>query len=308
MQRSSKNSAQAGGLVSLTHQPLSELIRPSLTPQNRAFSRLVSVKPLMIAALLGVSCVAVAAASDFATEMVEATFKLFHADSTGTCILVRREAPDQALYLVTAAHVFEGTKGETAIVVLRRGTDDGSFQRHDHTITVRRDGKPLWVRHATEDIAVLRLSEPPPVPVKALPMASLADESRLTAAGLHICSPLFVLTYPQRFEANDAGFAVARQGIIASHPFLPIQAHHTYLASFTTFAGDSGGPVFVAGADDHPLLVGIVIAQFRHDEQVKTEYEERTIHHPLGLGTVLHAQFVRDTIEQTAKQDTTELK
>jgi secreted trypsin-like serine protease len=172
-----------------------------------------------------------------------------------------------------------------------------------HTVAVRRGVKALWVRHATEDVAVLRLSEPPPVPVAALPLSAIADEASLTVAGLHICSPLLVLTYPQRFEANDAGFAVARQGIIASHPFLPIQAHHTYLADFTTFGGDSGGPVFVAGAQGHPLLIGIVLAQFRHDEQVTTEYEERSIHHPLGLGSVLHAQFVRDTIERAAKPD-----
>jgi hypothetical protein len=133
-------------------------------------------------------------------------------------------------------------------------------------------------------------------------MSALADEAHLTAAGLHICSSVFVLTYPTRFEANDAGFAVARQGIIASHPFLPVQRHRTYLVNFTTFDGDSGGPVFVAGTDGHPLLVGIVLAQFRHDERVTLEYEERTIHHPLELGTVLHTQFVRDTIEQIAKQ------
>jgi secreted trypsin-like serine protease len=240
--------------------------------------------------------------------MLDATFKLFHVDSTGTCVVVRREAPDPSLYVVTAAHVLERTKGGTAIIVLRERRADGSYQRRDHTIAIRRDGKPLWVRHATEDAAVLRLVEAPPIPVSALPLAAVADEAGLVAAGLHICSPLFVLTYPQRFEGNDAGFAVARQGIIASHPFLPVQRHHTYLADFTTFAGDSGGPAFVAGTDGHPLLVGIVLAQSRHDERVKTEYEERILHHPLGLGTVLHAQFVRDIIEQAAKQNGTNSK
>ena len=266
------------------------------------------MKHIIIAALFGIISCAVSPAGDFATEMVEATFKLFNADSTATCILVRREAPDQSLYLVTAAHVFDGVKGDTAIVVLRARQDDGSYQRRDYTIAVRRDGKALWVRHATEDVAVLQLSEPPPVPVAALPLSATADEAGLTAAGLHLCSPLFVLTYPQRFEANDAGFAVARPGIIASHPFLPIRAYHTYLADFTTFGGDSGGPVFVAGTHGHPLLIGIVLAQFRHDERVTMEYEERSIHHPLGLGSVLHAQFVRDTIERAAKQDPADSK
>jgi len=259
------------------------------------------MKHVFLTLLIGIISCAIAPAEDFATEMVEATFKLFHVDSTGTWVLVRREPPDQSLYVVTAAHVLERTKGATAIIVLRERHTDGSYQRRDHTVAIRLDGKPLWVRHATEDIAVLRLAEPPPVPVSALPLKAVADEAGVVAAGLHICSSLFVLTYPQRFEANKAGFAIARQGIIASHPFLPVERHHTYYADFTTFAGDSGGPAFVAGAAGHPLLVGIVLAQSRHDERVTTEYEERILHHPLGLGTVLHAQFVRDTIEQAAK-------
>ena len=266
------------------------------------------MKKLYLSLCFGMIGCVIASAADFATEMLDATFKLFHVDSTGTCALVRREAPDQSLYVVTAAHVLEHTKGDTAIVVLRELRADGSYQRRDHTSAIRRDGKPLWVRHATEDVAVLRLAEPPPIPVSALPLAAIADEARLTAAGLHICTSVFVLTFPERFEANDAGFAVARQGIIASHPFRPIQEHHTFLADFTTFAGDSGGPVFVAGTDGHPMIVGIVLAQFRHDERVTMEYEERTIHHPLGLGVVLHAQFIRDTIEQAAKNNAADSK
>jgi len=266
------------------------------------------MKQLCLSVWFGIIGCAIASAAGFATETLNATFKLFHKDSTATCFFVRREGPDQTLYLVTAAHVLDRIKDDTVIVVLRETRADGSYQRRDHTMAIRRDRKPLWLHHATEDVAVLPLTEPPPVPVGALRLAALADEARLTAAGLHICSSVFALTFPERFEANDAGFAVARQGIIASHPFRPIQAHHTFLADFTTFAGDSGGPVFVADSDGHPLLVGMVLGQFRHDERVTMEYEERTIHHPLGLGIVLHAQFIRDTIEQAAKQHAADTK
>lgn len=263
------------------------------------------MKQNILAVLVGVISCAASSAGNFATEMLDATFKFFDPAVTGTCFFVHREAPDQALYLVTAAHMLEGTKAANATIVLRERLEDGTFKRHDHKFAIRRDGKPLWVRREKDDVAVLRLTDPLPLPVSSVSVNALADEARLAAAGVHICSPLFVLTYPKTFEANGAGFPVARQGIVASHPLMPIAKKHAFLADFTAFGGDSGGPVFIRDAEGHLLIIGMVFAQFRHDEKVKTEYEERAIHHPLGLGDVLHAQFVRDAIEQAAKQDDT---
>ncbi len=231
---------------------------------------------------------------------MEATFKFFHPDSTSTCFLVRRAEPDAACYLVTTAHTLERTKGETAVLVLREAKDDGSYERRDHTIPVRKGEESLWVRHPEEDAAVLRLKEPFPVAVSPLPETALAGEAALKEAGVHVCSPLFVLTYPQRFEANGAGFPVARQGIFASPPLLPVQGHATFLADFTTFAGDSGGPVFIEGKDRQPLVAGIVIAQHHHVDKLESEYEDRTIRHPLGMGTVLHAEYVLQTLRLAA--------
>ncbi len=259
------------------------------------------MKQLILAVVIVILPVRAVLAADFATEVVQATFKLFHPDSTSTCFLVRRDKSDKAVYLVTAGHSMERIKGEKAILVLREKKADGTYVRRDHPVPIRRGDKPLWVRHPKDDLAVLRLSEPLPIPAGALPLAALADEARMKKEGLHTCSSIFVLTYPKCFEANNAAFPVARQGIVADHPFPATQPHHRFLADFTAFAGDSGGPVFVRAKDGGPLVLGVVLAQFRHDEKVKTEYEERTIHHPLGLGTVLYAQFVRDTIEKAAE-------
>jgi hypothetical protein len=257
----------------------------------------------ILGSLIALTATQSAAASDFASEVMNATFKLFHPDSTSTCFLVHRPQPDTHTYLVTAAHSLERTKGETAILVLRAPQPDGSFKRHDHTISVRKNGTPLWVRHEELDVAVLRLAEQLPVPVTTLPASAFAGEAQLKAAGVHICSPLFVLTYPQRFEANNAGFPVARLGIFASPPLLPVQTHPTFLADFTTFAGDSGGPVFIDGTDGHPLIVGVVLAQSHHEDRMKSEYEERIIRHPLGMGTILHAKHVHDTLKKAAAKN-----
>lgn len=238
-----------------------------------------------------------ARASDFATEVLEATFKFFHQDSTSTCFLVKRDPPDSAIYLVTTGHTLENTKGETAILVLREAKPDGSYERRDFTIHVRRAERPLWHRHEKQDVAVLRLDEPLPVPVAPLPLSALADEARLKGSGVHLCSPLYVLTYPQRFEANGAGFPVARQGIFSSPPLLPIPDHPTFLADFTTFAGDSGGPVFIDAGDGHPLIVGLSVAQHFFDVRIKSDYEERLSRHSLGLGVILHAQYVREAMD-----------
>lgn len=259
------------------------------------------MKILLTVSLLLVLPICPVKAADFATTMMESTFKIYHPDSTSTCFLVKPTGPDTAFYLVTTAHTVERTKGETAVLVLRKPKPDGAYDRHDHTINIRAGETPLWVRHPKEDVAVLRLTGELPVAVNGIPQEAIAREADLRSAGVHVCSPLLVLTYPQRFEANGAGFPVARQGIFASPPLLPISSHPTFLADFTTFAGDSGGPVFIDGKDNQPLVVGIVIAQHHHEDRLNSEYEERVIRHPLGMGTVLHAAYVLDTLEMAAK-------
>jgi len=242
----------------------------------------------------------VAQAADFATEMMEATFKI---KGDATCFLLRREAPDTALYLVTAGHAFSDPKTKTLELVLRKPKPDGSYERIEHTVSLLREEKPLWIRHEKHDVAVLKISDPLPVPVPALPASVLADETKLKAAGVHLCSPLFVLAYPAGLEADKSGLPIARQGIFASPPLLPSTTHPTFLADYNAFPGDSGGPVFIQAADHRPLVVGIVSEQHYYDAAMKAVFQEHSIRTPLGVTKIVHAQLIRETLEAAAKQN-----
>jgi hypothetical protein len=109
-----------------------------------------------------------------------------------------------------------------------------------------------------------------------------------------------------RFEANNAGFPVVRQGGIASFPFSPVAQHATMFIDMNAFAGDSGGPVIAAPPDrssatnganaDEPLVLGLITGQVRHDERSTGLMEERVTHYPLGVALMIQAQFIRETI------------
>ncbi|QDU58402.1 S1 family peptidase [Aeoliella mucimassa] len=238
-------------------------------------------------------------AENFATQMYAATFKLYHPDSTSTCFLVQGSDGSAGYYLVTTAHTLERTSGPTATLVLRKELESGDWERLDFTVKIREGDTPLWTRHAEQDVAVLRLPDEVPVPIAPLPMSCLASSEQLAASGVDVCSPLYVLTYPGRFEANKAGFSVARKGMFASSPRLPTDLHPTFLADFITFAGDSGGPVFIATNEQQtPLVVGMVLTRNFYDVRTTNEYGEQLVHHPMHLGGVLHACYVRETIQQ----------
>ena len=255
---------------------------------------------LLPSLLLAQSPAPVSVPADFAAPVVEATFKL-GSGAIGTGFLVHRELPDRALYFVTVGHAFDDNTSETNLITLRKRKADGSYERQEQKISLRREGKPLWVRNAKHDVAVLRISEPLPVEVPSLPASALADEAGLKASGAHVCSPLFVLGYPQGLEADQSGLPVARQGIFSSSPQLPLTTHPTFLADYNAFKGDSGGPVFIETTDRRPLIVGIVTEQHYFYYDMAGPDEKHSVQIPLRVAKVLHAQYVRETLELAAK-------
>ncbi len=232
-----------------------------------------------------------------AEQVLHSTFKLFNSGSTATCFLVHREdSPDKPI-IISAAHVFEKMKGDTAIIVLRKKEATGQYKRHDHEIRIRSNNKTLWTRHPEHDIAALPLGRiPEGVPCPSIASSLLSNTQKLKKSGVTICESVFVLCYPERTEANSIGFPIARHATIASFPITPAKHYPSFMIDFNTFGGDSGGPVFIKRASGSPLIIGIATAQYRYDETIKMLNEERSVHHPLGLSKILHGQFITDTI------------
>jgi hypothetical protein len=233
-----------------------------------------------------------------AEQLVLATYKLANDASTATGVVIRCETSgDQnRRFLATGHHVFEQMSGDACVLVSRKARDDGAFQRQEIRIAVRKDGQPLWIKHPVHDLAILPL--PDQVQVNSLPLDCLATEDQISNA--HVGDAVRLAVFPERSEANGAGFPVLRGGSIAGYPLVPVASHPAFLVDTTSWKGDSGGPVMHATArapGGGPLVLGIVHGMRQITDTVQeSRFVQRTTHYPLGISEVLHAGFLRALI------------
>lgn len=242
-----------------------------------------------------------AADDDLHTEMMRATVKLVHNSSTATGFIL---APDgNKFVLVTAGHVLEQTHGDETQVQFHRQQSPGVYTKELSKLTIRKDDKPLWTKHPSEDVAALRIVPPSGIDLPRIPVSRLASDESLIANKVHPGDNLACLGYPHRNESSDAGFALLRPGVIASFPLLPTAKTHTFWASANILEGDSGGPVYLArpagsGETEVRLILGLTSGQRFLDEDAKLVYETMKIRHRLGLGLIVHASAIKDTIDR----------
>lgn len=268
---------------------------------------------LAIALLLGFGHPARAAEhADYSTVLMELTFLIQGPNSIGTCFLVGNpHSGDSSLFvLVTAAHVLEEMRGESAIVNTRTKTDQG-WRVEPTTIQIRSQGRQLWTKHPTADVAVIYAPLRPNVePSQVLGLAAFADDALLEKNAIHPGDEVLVLGYPLAQSANEALFPVLRSGRIASYPLLPTLSTKLFLIDFRVFKGNSGGPVYVSSGSNRVLgdgrftmggvlqfLMGLVVSEKTVTEHTDGLYETREQVYSLGLAYVVHASLIRQAVE-----------
>jgi len=249
---------------------------------------------------------------DFNTVLMRSTFKILgQNNSTGTIFILGRPiANGKNVYvLVTATHVLEGTKGDTALVFLRKKVG-GNFKKLPVQIKIRENGKKLWVNHANADVAAMYIALPKEADILTASTDLLATDDILKKYDIYPGRELKVLGYPFGLESSNSGFPILRTGCIASYPITPSIEQKIFLMDFDVFGGNSGGPVYFHDPDWHKrrsglvtspvevqMILGLVSKQRIFTEKVNSYMQETTRNHQIGLAEVVHASLIRETIE-----------
>jgi len=259
---------------------------------------------LMVSFLICLAIPVVADDEDFDTQMMRASVKIAHDQSTATGFVLSG-ADGGKFILVTAAHVFEKSPDAETTVIFRSRLSEGVYQKESMKLVIRKDGMPVWTKHPSEDVAAIWIVPPQNADLPSIPVELLASDELLKKHKVHPGELMSCLGYPHRNEANDAGFAILRSGPIGSFPLVPTAKSRTFYLSANTFEGDSGGPVYLTrpsrpqtDAGEVNLILGLVTGNLFLDEEAKMVYGTTKIRHRLGLAIVVHAAFIKETIDK----------
>lgn len=250
------------------------------------------------------------------TILMRSTFKIEGEGSTGTAFILGKPSkkdPSIAYYvLVTATHVLDRMKGDKAVLFLRKKIGN-SYDKIPFRISIRKEKKNLWVSHPEVDVSAMYVGLPNDIDIALLPISMLADDEVFKEFEIHPGDELLCLGYPLSLEANQAGFPILRSGKIASFPIIPAIEIKSFLFDFEVFPGNSGGPVYFvqsgrtyAGAmhvGTIQFIVGLVSEERILIEGKEFLYEVQIKKYPLALAKVIHASFIRETIEMLPSID-----
>jgi S1-C subfamily serine protease len=224
--------------------------------------------------------------------------------SVGTVFIVGKalkDDPKRAAYvLVTATHVLTGIKGTSAILLLRKKNNNGTYMPIQFEIPIRdHSGTDLFLKHETADVSVMYVRLPKEVEVPLIGTNLIVDDKTIKDLEIHPGDELLCLGYPFGLTVNDWGFPILRSGIISSYPLTPASVVRFIGFDFRVYGGNSGGPVYFkyssrtysSGTHLGETVHGIIglVTQQVEDPNTKT---------PISLAHIVPGQFIRDVVDK----------
>lgn len=245
------------------------------------------------------------------TTLMKSTFEIMgpaangKGISFGTAFLMGKQATPDSLsalnVLVTAAHVLGNIKGDTASLLLRKADGKGLYTPYAFPLKIRENGRNLYTKHQTADVAVMYVGLPRELGiVELLPLTALLEDEALTEVDLHPGDELFCLGFARPGRLTR-GFPVLRSGRLASYPLTPAKTIGTWTYDATLYEGNSGGPVYftfqdrqIHGETHVGMYQGIVGLIGGQSSSTNAEVTDK----PLSLSIIVPAIFIRETIDE----------
>ena len=243
------------------------------------------------------------------TILMESTFRIHgpKKDQTdkisfGTSFLMGKPVPsDKAkLYyvLVSAGHVYDEIDGDDAFLLMRKPKADGTYDTPLWKIKLRDNGKNLYVKNPSADVAALYVDMPDDLNVTVVPTALLATDELLKRFEVHPGDELMTLGFPL-LVSSPFGYPVLRSGRISSFPIIPTNVVKRIYFNFNVFSGNSGGPVYFV--DRHRYYQGQThlgeVIQFVIGVEIEELRAALFDNQPLGVAGVVPSPFIIETID-----------
>lgn len=213
------------------------------------------------------------------------------------------------IFLVTARHVL----GDNASVIestLRYYIDFNAISgaglvRASAEFTIENEPRN-WRVHPDADVDIAALdvtgfiAAQPAIRFSACPLTEIANPISILKKDIAVADEIFALGYPTGLSQGDTALPIARKGILATSPRIPLLEHgikkSAFLIDGAIIPGSSGSPLicaseFFLAADlemtpNRPILLGIVTDQMQGIDA--GEY--------IHLGRVHHAVTIIETL------------
>lgn len=202
--------------------------------------------------------------------------------------------------LVTAKHVFEDIRGNTATIKLRRQNATGDIKVFPWPITIRSEGKNIYVVHPTADVAVIDIVLPTDSIINQIANSLtninwLATDDFLSDISIHPGDDLLCLGFPLGIQLN--GYPVLRSGKIASYPVTPLKKVGLIAYDFRVYPGNSGGPVYLSYASRVYKGTLRINTTFQKIFGIVTQQASPIENIDPSIGVIVPAIFIKETID-----------